>query len=109
MAVQISWWIEIVPVGDDLVWDNASRHVSQRLRACIQAHNRQAKRTGGVRIVACRLPIKSPWLNPIEPCWIHGKRSILKPDRKLTAAEVTERGCECYECEHFEHLTQKVA
>jgi transposase len=92
-----------------LVWDNASWHASQRVRAWIKAHNRQAKRMGGVRIVACRLPIKSPWLNPIEPCWIHGKRAILEPDRKLTAAEVIERVCEYYECEHFEHLTQKVA
>jgi hypothetical protein len=35
-----------------LVWDNASWHVSQRGRTWIKAHNRQAKRDGGVRIVA---------------------------------------------------------
>ena len=92
-----------------LVWDNASWHISQRVRAWIKAHNRQVKREGGVRIVVCQLPTKSPWLNPIEPCWVHGKRAIIEPDRKLTAAEVIERVCEHFECEHVDHLTQKVA
>jgi hypothetical protein len=35
-----------------LVWDNASWHVSARVRAWIKAHNRRAKVEGGVRIVA---------------------------------------------------------
>jgi transposase len=92
-----------------LVWDNASWHVSRRVRAWIKGHNLQVKREGGVRIIACYLPIKSPWLNPIEPCWAHGKRAILEPDRKLTAAEVRERVCGHFGCEHVEPLTQKVA
>jgi transposase len=92
-----------------LVWDNASWHVSRRVRSWIKGHNRRAKCEGGVRIIACYLPIKSPWLNPIEPRWLHGKRAILEPDRKLTAAEVRERVCEHFGCEHFDHLTQKVA
>ena len=47
----------------------------------------RVKRSGaGVRIVACPLPIKSPWLNPIEPKWVHGKRRVVEPDRLLTAA-----------------------
>jgi hypothetical protein len=57
--------------------------------------------------VACRLPIQSPWLKPIEPCWIPGTRAILEPDRKLTA-EVIGRVCEDFECEHVGYLTQKV-
>ena len=92
-----------------LVWDNASWHVSQRVRSWIKAHNRRVKRAGGVRIVACYLPIKAPWLNPIEPCWIHGKRAILETDRKLTAREVQKRVFEHFECKHVEPLTQKVA
>jgi hypothetical protein len=47
-----------------------------------------------VRIVACDLPIKAPWLNAIEPKWVHGKRAIVDPDRKLTGAEVVERVCD---------------
>jgi hypothetical protein len=42
----------------------AAERESQRVRAWIKAHNRQAKREGGVRIVACPLPVKALWLNP---------------------------------------------
>jgi hypothetical protein len=45
----------------------------------------------GVRIVACYLPIKSPWLNPIEPKWAHGKRRVIEPARLLTAEELIDR------------------
>ena len=92
-----------------LVWDNASWHISQRVRAWVKAHNRQAKREGGVRIVACRLPVKAPWLNPIEPKWLHGKRAIVEPDRKLTAAEIKQRVHEHYHCELVEPLAQDAA
>jgi hypothetical protein len=79
------------------------------VRAWIQARNRRVKRDGGVRIVACYLPIKAPWLNRIEPCWAHGKRAILEADRKLTAAEVIDRVHQHFGCERCERLTQKVA
>jgi transposase len=92
-----------------LIWDNASWHVSKRVRAWIKAHNRQAKRDGGVRIVACYLPVKSPWLNPIEPKWAHGKRAIAEPERKLTAQEVKDRVYVYYGCEQVEPLKQQVA
>jgi len=50
------------------------------------------KQTGRVvRILACRLPSQSPWLNPIEPKWVHGKRAIVEPDWVLSAQEVMER------------------
>jgi transposase len=92
-----------------LIWDNASWHLSQRVRAWIKAHNRRVKRAGGVRIVACRLPSKSPWLNPIEPKWVHGKRAIVEPDRLLAAHEITVRVCDYYGCEQLPPLEQKVA
>lgn len=92
-----------------LVWDNASWHISQRVRTWIKAHNRQAKQQGGVRILACRLPSKSPWLNPIEPKWAHGKKAIMEPDRLLTAQEVKERVCDYYGCEQVMPLEQRVA
>src|SRR5262249_6944266 len=69
-----------------LIWDNASWHVSQRVRRWIREHNRRAKQAGGVRILACGLPVKSPWLNRIEPKWQHGKQAICEPERKLAAA-----------------------
>ncbi len=89
-----------------LVWDNAAWHVSKRVRAWIKAHNRVARREGGVRIVACFLPVKSPWLNPIEPKWAHGKKAIVEPEQLLSAAEVRIRVCDYYGCEHLEPLIQ---
>src|SRR5215210_909453 len=57
-----------------LIWDNASWHVSHQVRRWIDEHNRAVKRRGeGLRIISCLLPKKSPWLNPIEPKWVHGK------------------------------------
>jgi hypothetical protein len=92
-----------------LVWDNASWHVSKEVRAWVKAHNREARANGGVRVVACRLPSRSPWLNPIEPKWAHGKRAVVEADRKLAAAELQRRVCDYYGCELVEPLAQKVA
>jgi hypothetical protein len=89
-----------------LVWDNARWHVSQRVRAWVKAHNRRAKAEGGVRIVVCGLPVKAPWLNAIEPKWVHGKRAIIEPDRKLTTSEVEERVCGYYGCEQLIALSR---
>jgi transposase len=90
-----------------LVWDNASWHESQRVRAWLRAHNRQVKQSGqGVRLIVCFLPVKSPWLNPIEPKWLHGKKRVAEPDRILTAAELADRVCAAYACPHYPHLIQ---
>jgi transposase len=89
-----------------LVWDNASWHTSQEVRSWLRTHNRHVKQTGrGVRIVACRLPSKSPWLNPIEPKWVHGKRAVVEPARVLTAQEVAARVCAYYACAYEAHLS----
>lgn len=41
----------------------------------------------------CPLPVKSPWLNPIEPKWVHSKRRIVEPERVLSLREVEEQVC----------------
>ena len=88
-----------------LVWDNASWHKSKSVRDWIREHNRQVKRSGeGVRILPCLLPSKSPWLNPIEPKWTHGKRKVVEPDGVLTAEKLEERVCKCFGCKHEDHL-----
>ncbi|CAA9394078.1 MAG: hypothetical protein AVDCRST_MAG64-1328 [uncultured Phycisphaerae bacterium] len=92
-----------------LVWDNAAWHVSKAVRAWVKAHNRVARTGGGVRILVCRLPVKAPWLNPIEPKWVHGKRAVVEPDRKLTAGELKQRICDYYGCDLLEPIAQKVA
>jgi hypothetical protein len=82
----LSWLSEkLVAAGRKvlvLVWDNASWHVSKEVRRWIGEHNREVKKGGkqGVRIISCYLPKKSPWLNPIEPKWTHGKRRVVEAD-----------------------------
>jgi transposase len=97
-----------------LIWDNASWHKSREVRNWIAAHNRCVKDSGGeagVRIVPCLLPTKSPWLNAIEPKWIHSKRKVTEPERLLGAYELADRVCGVFGCTHEEHLSiaQEVA
>lgn len=90
-----------------LVWDNAAWHGSKAVAAWVRAHNRAVKRAGrGVRIVVCPLPVKSPWLNPIEPTWLHAKRRVAEADRLLTARETAERACATLGCDYEDHLTR---
>ncbi len=95
-----------------LIWDNASWHISRQVRRWLGKHNREVKKSGrGVRIVSCLLPKKSPWLNAIEPKWIHGKRKVVEPEGLLGAYELAERVCRVFGCAHYEHLSipQEVA
>jgi DDE superfamily endonuclease len=95
-----------------LIWDNASWHRSHAVRHWIRHHNQQVKRGAeGVRLVVCHLPSKGPWLNPIEPKWIHGKRAVAASDRLLSAAELEARVYAYYHCEREPHLVmpKKVA
>jgi hypothetical protein len=93
-----------------LIWDNASWHISREVRGWIRMHNREVKRTGqGCRLLACRLPSKSPWLNAIEPKWMHGKRAVVEPARKLTSAELQQRLCAYYRMPLLQPLAQQLA
>ena len=95
-----------------LIWDNASWHRSRAVQHWIRHHNQQVKRgAAGVRIVICHLPSESPWLNPIEPKWVHGKRAVAEPARLLSAVELEARVYAYYECACEEHLVmpKKVA
>lgn len=77
----------------------------------------KVKAEGGCRLLACRLPSKSPWLNNIEAKseialaqskWVHGKRKTAEPDRKLSAQETKQRLCDYYQCELIEPLAQQL-
>ena len=95
-----------------LIWDNASWHVSKEVRRWLGSHNRSVKHSGeGVRVLSCLLPKQSPWLNAIEPRWVHAKRKVVEPERLLGAYELAERVCAVFGCPHYEHLTvpQEVA
>jgi hypothetical protein len=92
-----------------LRWDNASWHMSREVRTWVRAHHQQVKRHGGVRLLTWRLPIKSPWLHPIAPHWVPGKRAMVEPAGLLTTTEIITRVCAYFGCDHAEHLTQLVA
>jgi hypothetical protein len=95
-----------------LIWDNASWHVSREVRRWLGRYNRRVKESGdGVRIVSCLLPKQSPWLNVIEPKWVHAKRKVVEPDGLLGAYELADRVCGVFGCPHYEHLSvaQEVA
>lgn len=94
-----------------LVWDNAGWHGSEAVRCWLRDHNQRAQREGGVRIIPCFLPTKSPWLNPIEPHWVHAKRRVAEPARLLTSADVEQRACAAFACPVAPHLVmlQEVA
>jgi transposase len=97
-----------------LIWDNASWHISREVMSWIRAHNQKVladRRIGkaGVQLIPSFLPSKSPWLNSIEPKWVHGKRAVVEPASKLTAQHLAERVCDYYGCDHLEHLKQYVS
>jgi hypothetical protein len=104
----LSWASETVATEGKkvliVVWDEASWHRADTVSSWVRMHNDRAKQTGGVRLVICELPVASPWLNNIEPCWTHAKKAIMEPDRKLTAQEITSRVCEHFGCELLSYL-----
>ena len=79
-------------------------HLSRQVQQWIGTYNQEAKRTGGLRLLVCRLPSRSPWLNAIEPKWRHGKQAVVEPQRVLSANELAERVCAYYGSEHLPHL-----
>jgi transposase len=82
-----------------IVWDRASWHKSQNLRQWLRQYNRTTKRDGDVRLLTCLLPVKSPWLNPMEAHWLHAKRAIAEPDGELSVAELKKRLCAHFQVE----------
>ena len=89
-----------------LIWDNASWHKSKIVRNWIREHNSlvKAENKGG-RILPFLLPTQSPWLNPIEPKWVHGKRNVVEPNRLLSAPELAQRVCAYFRCSYEAHLS----
>ncbi|MCL5958442.1 MAG: transposase [Chloroflexi bacterium] len=57
-------------------WDNGPWHVAASVQERIAQHNRQARREGRVHVLLHYLPIKSPWLMPLEPVFGQTKRAV---------------------------------
>ena len=92
--------------------DKASWHQRYAVRTGLHPHTQRVKATGdGVRMVAFRVPVQSPWLNPMEAKWVPGKRAVAEADRRLRAQELESRVCAYYGCNPEAHLVmpEKVA
>jgi hypothetical protein len=76
-----------------LSWDHASWHISHTGQERITAHHCHAKQEGGCRVMVYRLPGTRPWLKPIEPKWLHGKRAVVEPARVLSTVALIPRVC----------------
>lgn len=87
-----------------VIWDNASWHKSRDLRTWIRTYNQAAKAMEQPRLLTHLLPVKSPWLNPIEPHWVHAKRDVCEPDGKLTPTELRRRLCAHFDTEPLFNL-----
>jgi transposase len=90
-----------------LVWDNAGWHISKVVREWIKEHNWAVKQKGkgeGVRILVCWLPSKSPWLNPIEPKWLHAKGRVVEPAGLLSSQQLAQRVCDTFGTPYEPHL-----
>lgn len=74
-----------------LNWDHASWHKSGRVKQWVRTHNRRAKAEGDVRLLTFLLPKKSPWLNTMEPRWVHAKRNVCEPDGEITPETMRRR------------------
>jgi hypothetical protein len=88
--------------------------VSKQVRTWLRQHHQTVLHEAqngqaGVRIIPCWLPTKSPWLNRIEPKWVHGKRAMVKPARLLTAQELKQRVGDYFGGEPLESLTPKIS
>jgi hypothetical protein len=79
-----------------VIWDRASWHASQQVNQWVRHHNRQVRQEGGVRLLTCLLPSKSPWLNPMEPIWLHSKRKVAEPDGPLSVKVLKDRLCSLF-------------
>jgi transposase len=89
-----------------IIWDRASWHKSKQLKQWVRQHNRQIRQDGGVRLLTCLLPSKSPWLNPMEPIWLHAKRKVAEPDGGLSVNVLKDRLCSVF-CATLDEATLK--
>lgn len=89
-----------------IIWDRASWHKSKQVKRWVRHHNHQIRQEGGVRLLTCLLPSKSPWLNPMEPIWLHAKRKVAEPDGDLSVNVLKERLCSVF-CTTLDQATLK--
>jgi hypothetical protein len=62
-----------------VLWDNAAWHLAGPLRTRVATSNRTAKRLGALRFLLASLPLKAPWLMPLEAVFGQTKRAVGLP------------------------------
>ncbi len=74
-------------------WDHGPWHTASSVKRRVRAHNLEVKRRrrageeGGVRVLLFYLPIRSPWLMPLEGVFGQTKRAI-GAEQRATMAEL---------------------
>ncbi len=74
-------------------WDHGPWHVAKSVKRRVRAHNLEVKRqrregqAGGVHVLLFYLPIRSPWLMPLEGVFGQTKRAI-GTEQRATMAEL---------------------
>lgn len=72
-------------------WDHGPWHVAKSVKRRVRAHNLEVKRQrregqdGGVHVLLFYLPIRSPWLMPLEGVFGQTKRAIGTGQRETMA------------------------
>jgi transposase len=93
-----------------VVWDNASWHVARKVKRWIRRHNRQAKAQGQPHLIVWTLPKRSPWLNPIEPHWLHAKKRVFEPSNAdLSPYHLRQRVFQALNAKFIASLSQPVS
>ena len=93
-----------------LIWDNASWHVARKVKRWIRRYNLGAKRTGQPRLLVWALPKRSPWLNPIEPHWMHAKKRVCQPSNDdLSPHQLRQRIFQALKAKFIATLSQPVS
>ena len=69
-----------------IFWDNAPWHLAQHLHRLLARYNRHAKRHGRLRVLLFPLPIKAPWLMPLEAVFGQTKRAVGPMERESMPA-----------------------
>jgi hypothetical protein len=83
--------------------------MSKTVTSWVHQHNQQVKQAKhGVRLLTCLLPSKSPWLNPMEPIWLHAKRKVVEPDGELSVKVLKGRLCAHFQT-NLENATLNVS
>ncbi len=57
-------------------WDHGPWHMAASVRRQVAEHNSAARQDGGVRVLLYYLPVRAPWLMPLESVFGQTKRAV---------------------------------